>query len=93
MSQMYNPPHPGLVLREYLGSMDIAEAAQRLGVSRASIEAILACQEPVSADLSLRLSEAMGTHSGFWSGLQMQYDLWQATQIERPRVQPFEQVA
>ena len=31
---MHNPPHPGKVLRDYLGDMDIADAAKRLRVTR-----------------------------------------------------------
>ena len=31
---MHNPPHPGKVLRDYLGDMDIADAAKRLRVRR-----------------------------------------------------------
>ena len=27
---MHNPPHPGELLREYLGSMPVGEAAKRL---------------------------------------------------------------
>jgi addiction module HigA family antidote len=34
----------------------------------------------VSADMDLRLSEALGTSPGFWMRLQMQRDLWQARQ-------------
>lgn len=29
---MHNPPHPGLLLEDYLGDISIAEAARRLGI-------------------------------------------------------------
>ena len=32
--RMFNPPHPGLVLREYLGKSPVSTAAEHLGVSR-----------------------------------------------------------
>ena len=32
----------------------------------------------VSADMDLRLSEALGTNQGYWLGLQTQRDLWTA---------------
>jgi len=35
--QMFNPPHPGKVLREYLGTVTVTSAAQHLGVTRASL--------------------------------------------------------
>lgn len=42
----------------------------------------------VSADMDLRLSEALGTSPGFWVRLQAQRDLWEARQrvAERPPV-------
>ena len=33
----FNPAHPGEVLRDYPGKMTVAEAAQRLGVTRAHL--------------------------------------------------------
>jgi len=35
-----NPAHPGAVLRDYLGAMTVAEAATRLGVTRAHLSRI-----------------------------------------------------
>ena len=37
---MHNPPHPGLLLDDYLGDVSIAEAARRLGVTRATLSRI-----------------------------------------------------
>ena len=34
----------------------------------------------VSADMDLRLSEALGTSAGFWLRMQGQRDLWEARQ-------------
>jgi DNA-binding transcriptional LysR family regulator len=31
--RMYNPPHPGEVIREYLGEMTVSAAAEHLGVA------------------------------------------------------------
>lgn len=90
---MHNPPHPGRVLREYLGAMDIAEAAKRLGVTRSTLSRIVNGRAGISAEMSLRLSEALGTHAAFWSGLQMDYDLWTASRKRRPRIQPFREAA
>ena len=41
MSLMYNPPHPGIVLREYLGGMEVSKAAMRLNVSRTTLSRVL----------------------------------------------------
>ena len=63
---MHNPPHPGRVLREYLGEIEIAEAANRLRVTRTTLSRIVNGRAGISAEMSLRLSQALGTHAGFW---------------------------
>jgi addiction module HigA family antidote len=90
---MHNPPHPGKVLREYLGKMDVADAAKRLRVSRTTLSRVLNTRAGISADMSLRLSDALGTHPAFWSGLQLDYDLWKASRKRRPRISPFREAA
>ena len=37
IKMMYNPPHPGELLREYLGTMPVGEAAKRLHVARSTL--------------------------------------------------------
>jgi addiction module HigA family antidote len=93
MSLMHNPPHPGKVLREYLGEMEVAKAAARLNVSRTTLSRVLNGRAGISAEMSLRLSDALGTHPAFWSSLQMDYDLWQASRRRRPRIEPFHKAA
>jgi antitoxin HigA-1 len=90
---MHNPPHPGKVLREYLGDVEIADAAKRLRVTRTTLSRIVNGRAGISAEMSLRLSEALGTHAAFWSGLQMDYDLWHASRKRRPKIQPFRKAA
>jgi addiction module HigA family antidote len=93
MAMMHNPPHPGRVLREYLGAMEVSEAAARLNVSRTTLSRVLNGRAGISADMSLRLSDALGTHPAFWSGLQMDYDLWHASRKRRPRIERFRNAA
>jgi len=83
---IFNPAHPGEILRDYLGEMSVAEAAARLGVTRAHLSRILNRRAGVSAPMSLRLSAALGTSPEFWLKMQMQYDLWQAQKSKRPRI-------
>ena len=79
MSRMFNPPHPGEVLREYLPSgVNVTMAARKLGVSRQAFSAILNGRAGITADMALRLSQGLGTSPDLWLGMQMQYDLWQA---------------
>jgi antitoxin HigA-1 len=89
---IFNPAHPGEVLRDYLGEMSVAEAAARLGVTRAHLSRILNGRAGVSAPMSLRLSAALATSPEFWLRMQMQYELWQAQKAKRPRIRRFPNV-
>lgn len=89
MTVMFNPPHPGRVLREFFGEMEVSEAASRLRVSRILLSRILNGHSRISADMSVRLSEALGTHAGLWAELQLDYDLWHASRKRRARIKPF----
>lgn len=87
MNRMHNPPHPGEVLREYLGDTTVTEAAMKLGVNRVTLTRIVTGVSGISADMAYRLSAAFGTSAELWAGMQMQYDLWQAGKVKRPRIE------
>jgi addiction module HigA family antidote len=93
MRQMYNPAHPGRVLREWLGEMPVSDAAAKLHVTRVSLSRILNGKAGISADMSLRLSEGLGTSPTLWIDLQTQFDLWQASKKKRPKIEAFRKVA
>jgi addiction module HigA family antidote len=82
MAQMFNPAHPGRVLREWLGAMQVKDAAARLHVSRVTLSRILNGKAGISADMST-----------LWIDLQTQYDLWHASRKRRPRIELFDRVA
>jgi addiction module HigA family antidote len=84
---MHNPPHPGEVLREYLGDITVTEAAVKLGVNRVTLSRVVTGSAGVSADMAYRLGEAFGTSPELWAGMQLQYDLYQAGKLKRPRVE------
>ena len=87
MSRMHNPAHPGEVVREYLPEdMTVSDAARRLGVSRQTLSALLNKRAGVSAEMALRLSQALGTSAEMWVSMQAAYDLWEARQKPRPKV-------
>ena len=90
---IFNPAHPGEVLRDYLDGMSIAEAAKRLGVTRAHLSRIIHGRAGISAPMSLRLSAALGTSPEFWLRMQIHYDLWQAKRSNKLKVRPFPRVA
>jgi addiction module HigA family antidote len=84
--RMHNPPHPGLVLREWLDAMTVTDAAARLGVSRVTLSRVLNGAAAVSAEMDVRLSKALGTSLGFWLRLQSEFDLWHAARAFKGRV-------
>ena len=88
MSRMHNPAHPGEVLREYLPEdLGVTEAARRLGVTRQALSALLNGRAGVSAEMALRLEAALGISAEMWLEMQAGYDLWQARQQRRPKVE------
>jgi addiction module HigA family antidote len=78
---MYNPPHPGEVIRELciepLG-VSINQAAAALGVSRKTLSELLNGHTGISTEMALRLAIAFDTTPESWLSQQMQYDLWQS---------------
>ena len=81
MIQMYDPPHPGEIIRELclepLG-LTVTRAAAALGVSRKTLSAILNGRAGISPEMAIRLSLAFDTTPESWLNQQTQYDLWQA---------------
>ena len=84
---MHNPAHPGEMLMGWLEdlSVSVTAFAAHLGISRVMLSRVLHSHAAVSADMDLRLSEALGTTPGFWLAIQTQRDLWAAKQTARER--------
>ncbi|SEL96055.1 addiction module antidote protein, HigA family [bacterium A37T11] len=77
------PAHPGEVLKGlYLDAMDktITQAATDLGISRRTLSMLVNGHLGVSAEMALRLSQALGTTPELWLNMQQSFDLWQAKQ-------------
>lgn len=87
MTRMYNPPHPGEVLREYLGDMTVTSAAKQLGVGRVTLQRVVTGAAGISPDMAYRLGAAFGTSPELWAGMQLQFDLHQAGKIKRPKIE------
>jgi len=84
--RMYNPPHPGEVLKtlclEPL-NLSVTDAAKALDVSRKTLSAILNGRAGIIPEMAVRLSIAFGTSAENWLSQQMQYDLWHVEQRRR----------
>ena len=87
MARMYNPPHPGLTLRDdvlpALG-LSVTEAAQQLNVSRVTLSRVLNGRAAISPEMALRIEAWLGLDRGgdarLWLAEQTAYDVWQAEQ-------------
>lgn len=85
--EMYNPPHPGLKLRDALDSLglNITEASQQLGVTRAALSRVMNGRAAISPSMALRLEAWLGIERGgraeLWLAEQASFDLWQLRQI------------
>lgn len=85
--RMHNPPHPGEVVRKYLGEMSVSAAANHLGVGRVTLSRVLNGNAAISPEMALRLAAAFGTSSPeVWLGMQAKYDLWQLQKRNKIKV-------
>lgn len=92
MARMHNPPHPASILREdvlpELG-LTVTEAARQLGISRVQLSRVLNERAAISVDLALRLEQWIkGPSAESWLKMQLDHDLWQASQKARPHIEP-----
>ena len=84
---MHDPAHPGELLAAWLAELKVSVTAfaAHIGISRVMLSRTLHGHAAVTADMDLRLSEALGTTPGHWLALQSQRDLWRARQVARER--------
>jgi addiction module HigA family antidote len=84
---MHNPAHPGELLTGWLEDLDVSVTAfaAHIGISRVMLSRVLHEHAAVSADMDLRLAEALGTSPGYWLALQTQRDLWVASVTAKER--------
>jgi addiction module HigA family antidote len=85
------PAHPGEILREDILprlAVGRAELAHHLDLSDRTLMEILAERRPVTFDIAQRLGVALGTGTRYWLALQAQFDLWRASEVEPPRIEP-----
>jgi addiction module HigA family antidote len=82
---MYNPPHPGRIVRQECIEplrLSIAEAARALGVTRQTVDRLVNERCGISPEMALRLEAAFGGDATTWLEMQSAYDLAQARRRE-----------
>lgn len=91
MSEMFNPPHPGEILKDTVcredGGITVTDFAKQLKVTRAALSRVLNARAGISADLAIRLEAALGSSAQMWVGMQAAYDLWHARKKRRPKIE------
>jgi addiction module HigA family antidote len=87
LDSMFDPPHPGEILREDVFpemGLTVTEAASQIGVSRVTLSRMLNGRAAISPDMALRLEAWLGVENGgraeTWLTHQLVYDLWRARQ-------------
>ena len=83
MLKMYNPPHPGEIIKGLWldpAGASITEAADAMGVSRKTLSKIINRKGRVTPEIAVRLSITLGSSAESWLGHQAAYDLWEIDQ-------------
>ncbi len=92
---MYNPVHPGEILKELVIEsleLSITDVAKHLGVSSKILTSVLNGKHNITPEMALRLELVFHKPSAnHWLRLQTAYDLWQARQQkESLQVMPYQ---
>ena len=92
---MHNPAHPGLLVQEYLDGLkeqgkpiSLAQLAQHIGVTRNTLSRIVNGRQGLTADVALRLHDALGVSAELLLRMQVARDIWLSQQKNRPPIQP-----
>ncbi|GAA4309450.1 HigA family addiction module antitoxin [Compostibacter hankyongensis] len=83
---MYNPAHPGELIRETIEGireetsekLSIEEVAKGLGTTRKTLSAIINGRQGVTPEMAIKLATGLGATPEFWLRTQEYYDLFQA---------------
>jgi addiction module HigA family antidote len=77
------PTHPGAILREDVLPalrMSQTELAERLGVSRVTVNTLLQEKRDLSVELAARIAKLLGHSPESWLRMQEAVDLWRLAQ-------------
>ena len=79
--------HPGAVLRDELEEVNITQSAfaEHIGVLPKTVNEICRGKRGISADMAMKLSQALGATPYFWLNLQNNWELSQITDNKRIR--------
>lgn len=77
---MFNPPHPGGLITEYLDDFNVSlrSLAKNLGVPPSSLSKIASGKSAITPAMAVRLEAGLGISARLWLSMQTAYDLNQA---------------
>ncbi len=83
---MYNPAHPGELIRETIEALraetgkafTVEEIARGLNTTRKTLSAIINGKQSITPEMAWKLARAFNTTPQFWLNAQENYDLAQA---------------
>ena len=80
MTDMYDPAHPGEIIREAIDAegWTVTDAAARLGVARVTLQRVVNGRAGVSPRLAIALERLGWSDAGHWVRMQGAYDLARA---------------
>ena len=84
------PTHPGEMLRDdFMPDYNLTTTglAQKLGVSRQTVNELLLERRAVSPSMALRLSRLFGNTPEFWLNAQRAVDLWNAKRQNKKEIE------
>lgn len=73
---MSDPLNPGAVLAQYLGGMNLADAAAKIGIGQEHLSNLLTGVAGIDASLATKLARAFGTSAELWLDLQAAFEAW-----------------
>jgi len=73
---MYNPPHPGEIIRDAVEAegWTVSDAAARLGVARSTLSRVVNGRTGISPRLALALEGLSWSDAGHWMRMHAAYD-------------------
>jgi addiction module HigA family antidote len=89
--RMFNPPHPGEIIKDALPAipMTVTQFAAHIGVSRVTLSRVINGHAGITPEMSIKLSEAFGQKSpDLWFKMQGDYDFWHASRAKRKKIRP-----
>ena len=83
------PIHPGKVLQDELDELGISQAAfaEHIGVLAKTVNEICRGKRGISAEMAMKLSQALGASPQFWLNLQNNWELSMVKDSSLKRIQ------